>query len=94
MYPGAENYLRRDDLQVRQTLEGRLAVASEEIASAEKEKLEKEALACEALQEQEVLMNALVEESKKLQQEAEENTKVLVLHKCFVCMEYIYIYIY
>ncbi|XP_020108299.1 uncharacterized protein LOC109724064 isoform X2 [Ananas comosus] len=62
--------------EVRQTLEGRLAVASEEIASAEKEKLEKEALACEALQEQEVLMNALVEESKKLQQEAEENTKL------------------
>lgn len=49
----------------------------EGIATAEKEKLEKEAQARMALSEQEAIMASVVEESKKLKEEAEANSKVL-----------------
>jgi hypothetical protein len=54
-----------------------LAAAQQEIAAAEKEKIEKEAAAQALLDEQEKTMNSIVEESRKLQKEAEENLKVL-----------------
>ncbi|KAJ0968132.1 hypothetical protein J5N97_025049 [Dioscorea zingiberensis] len=52
------------------------AAAKNEIAAAEQEKLEKERLAQKALGEQEQLMDAIVQESMKLQQEADENSKL------------------
>lgn len=64
-------------IQIRQTVEARLAAMEEEIAAAEQEKLEKEELALKALSKQEAVMAAAMEESKKLQQEAEANSKVL-----------------
>lgn len=54
-----------------------MAAAQQEIAAAEKEKIEKEAAAQALLDEQEKTMNSIVEESRKLQKEAEENLKVL-----------------
>ena len=54
-----------------------MAAAQQEIAAAEKEKIEKEAAALALLDEQEKTMNSIVEESRKLQKEAEENLKVL-----------------
>jgi hypothetical protein len=54
-----------------------LAAAQQEIAAAEKEKIEKEAAAQALLDEQEKTMNSIVEESRKLQIAAEENLKVL-----------------
>jgi hypothetical protein len=54
-----------------------LVAAQQEIAAAEKEKLEKEVAAQTLLNEQENMMNSIVEESRKLQKEAEENLKVL-----------------
>ncbi|XP_072960787.1 uncharacterized protein [Typha angustifolia] len=62
--------------EMRQALEARLANAEEEIEASEKEKFEKESFAQEALREQQLMMNAIVEESKKLQQEAEENSRL------------------
>ncbi|KAF8401633.1 hypothetical protein HHK36_012579 [Tetracentron sinense] len=62
--------------EMRQTLEARLAAAEEERKAAEHEKLEKEESARKALAEQELIMEKVVQESKKLQQEAEENTKL------------------
>lgn len=56
-----------------------MVAAQQEIAAAEKEKIEKEAAAQSLLDEQENTMNSIVEESRKLQEEAEENLKVLSL---------------
>lgn len=52
------------------------------MAIAKLEKLEREELAHKALREQELIMDAIVEESKKLQQEAEENSKVSYYALC------------
>ena len=54
-----------------------MVAAQQEIAAAEKENAEKEAAAQAVLDEQEKMMNSIVEESRKLQKEAEENLKVL-----------------
>ncbi|KAJ6808863.1 laminin subunit beta-1-like [Iris pallida] len=62
--------------EIRQTLEARLAASQDEIAAAEQEKLEMEGLAQKALKEQELVMEMVVEKSKQLQQEAEENAKL------------------
>ncbi|CAL9145164.1 unnamed protein product [Musa hybrid cultivar] len=62
--------------EIRQTVEASIAAMEEEIAAAEQEKLEKEELALKALSKQEAVMAAAMEESKKLQQEAEANSKM------------------
>ncbi|XP_076884835.1 uncharacterized protein LOC143534146 [Bidens hawaiensis] len=62
--------------EMRKALEARLATALHEIATAEKQKLENERAAREALLYQERQMEKVVEESKKLKLEAEENTKL------------------
>lgn len=62
--------------EMRTTLEARLAVAEEERRKAEQEIFEKEETARGALAEQEVIMDKVVQESKLLQQEAEENAKL------------------
>ncbi|KAJ6794873.1 laminin subunit beta-1-like [Iris pallida] len=62
--------------EIRQKLEARLAVAEKELEEAEQEKLEKVAAACNILKEQEAIMEEIVQESKKVQQEAEENLKL------------------
>lgn len=61
---------------MRHTLEARVAAAEEVRKAAEQEKLEKEDSARNALAEQEAIMAKVVQESKLLQQEAEENSKV------------------
>ncbi len=61
---------------MHQTLEVRLAAAEELRRTAEKQKLEKEESARNAYAEQEVIMEKVVQESKFLQQEAEENFRV------------------
>ncbi|CAM0955529.1 unnamed protein product [Alopecurus aequalis] len=67
---------RNSYLDIRQTLEERLAAAQQEYEDAEKEKAEKEASAQALLSKQEEEMNSIVEESRKLQKEAEENLKL------------------
>uniref|UniRef100_A0A452Z3I0 Uncharacterized protein n=1 Tax=Aegilops tauschii subsp. strangulata TaxID=200361 RepID=A0A452Z3I0_AEGTS len=62
--------------EIRQTLEERLVAAQQEYEAAVKEKDEKEASAQALLSEQEKEMNSIVEESRKLQKEAEENLKL------------------
>ncbi|XP_026664636.2 uncharacterized protein LOC103718060 isoform X2 [Phoenix dactylifera] len=62
--------------EIRRTLEARRYAAEEEMAAAEQEKLEREELARKALSEQELIMDTIVGESKKLQQQAEENSKL------------------
>ncbi|KAI9382474.1 hypothetical protein POPTR_014G139000v4 [Populus trichocarpa] len=62
--------------EMRQTLESRLAAAEELRKTAELEKLEKEETARNALAEQEIIMEKVVQESKILQKEAEENAKL------------------
>ncbi|KAG1365440.1 hypothetical protein COCNU_12G004400 [Cocos nucifera] len=62
--------------RIRQNLEARLAAAEEARAIAEQEKLEKEELARQVLNEEDAMMMALEHESRRLQQEAEENTKL------------------
>ncbi|ONK62835.1 uncharacterized protein A4U43_C07F8620 [Asparagus officinalis] len=62
--------------EIREALEARIADAKDEIAAAEQEKLEKEELAQKALKEQEAFMDAIVQESKTFQQQAEENAKL------------------
>lgn len=61
---------------MREALEIRLSVALKEIEAAEGQKLEKEKYAREALAYQESQLEKVVEESQKLQREAEENSKV------------------
>lgn len=60
-----------------QSLRVRLAAAEELRKAAEEEKLEKEEIARKALAEQEAIMERVVQESKRLQQEAEDNSKVV-----------------
>lgn len=64
---------------MRESLEARLAASEEERKAAEKVMLEKQEFAKGALAEQELIMEKVVQESKLLQQEAEENSKVTVL---------------
>lgn len=61
---------------MRQGLESRLAAAEILRKVAELEKMEKEESAQKALLEQEAMMEKVAQESKRLQQEAEENSKV------------------
>ncbi|BFG43197.1 hypothetical protein CerSpe_294710 [Prunus speciosa] len=62
--------------EMRETLEERLDAATEARKVAEQEKLEKEESARTALAEQEAEMEKVVQASKVLQQEAEENSKL------------------
>ncbi|KAJ7972825.1 Ubiquitin system component Cue [Quillaja saponaria] len=62
--------------EMRHTLEARLAAAEELRKAAEQEKLEKEESARNALAEQETVMEKVVQESMRLKQEAEENSKL------------------
>lgn len=62
---------------MRVSLEERLAAAVDARKLAELEKLKKEESARELLVEQETLMAKVVQEAKLLQQEAEENSRVL-----------------
>ncbi|XP_076882647.1 uncharacterized protein LOC143531185 [Bidens hawaiensis] len=62
--------------EMRRALEIRLATALQAIATAEEQKIENERAAREALLYQERQMEKVVEESKKLKLEAEENTKL------------------
>ncbi|XP_056168425.1 uncharacterized protein LOC115679231 isoform X2 [Syzygium oleosum] len=62
--------------EMREALESRLAAAEEVMKAAENEKLEKEELARSAQAEQEAIMEKVVQESKVLQEEAEENSKL------------------
>lgn len=64
---------------MRGVLETRLAAALEIKDAAEQEKQEKEGSARKAFAEQEAIMEKVVQESKLLQQEAEENSKVTSL---------------
>ncbi|KAG2267558.1 hypothetical protein Bca52824_062113 [Brassica carinata] len=62
--------------EMRETLEIRLAAALEMKKAAEQEKKAKEETALKALAEQEAIMKKVVKESKLLQQEAEQNSKL------------------
>ncbi|XP_027936582.1 uncharacterized protein LOC114191549 isoform X3 [Vigna unguiculata] len=62
--------------EMRQVLEARLAAAEEFKKAAENEKLAKEESAQKALAEQEKLVEKVLHESGRLQQEAEENSKL------------------
>ncbi|XP_010422521.1 PREDICTED: uncharacterized protein LOC104707794 isoform X1 [Camelina sativa] len=62
--------------EMREELETRLAAALEIKNAAEQEKQEKEGSARKAFAEQEAIMEKVVQESKLLQQEAEENSKL------------------
>lgn len=64
---------------MRQNLEARLAVADAERAAAERGKLDKEEFAHRALAKQTVIKDKAVQESKKLQQAAEDNAKVTTI---------------
>lgn len=66
-------------MQMHRTLQYRLAVAEDMRKAAEQEKLEKEEFARSALSELEVIMDKVAQESKMLQLEAEENSKVVNL---------------
>lgn len=61
---------------MQQTLEVRLTEAQNVIKSAEQEKTEKENAAMKALTEQELIMEKVLQESKILNQQAEDNSKV------------------
>ena len=62
--------------EMRQTLEERFDATEKEIKAAEQEKMEKEESARNALAEQELIMEKVVQESEMLKQEAEENSKL------------------
>ncbi|KAI3449606.1 hypothetical protein Pfo_006271 [Paulownia fortunei] len=62
--------------EMRQTLEVQLAAAENEIKSADEEKLEKEKAARKSLADQELIMEKVVQESKILKQQAEDNAKL------------------
>ena len=64
---------------MHQTLEERFDATEKERKAAEQEKMEKEESAKNALTEQELIMEKVVQESKMLKQEAEENSKVVTL---------------
>ncbi|GAU51123.1 hypothetical protein TSUD_28740 [Trifolium subterraneum] len=65
--------------EMRQSLESRLAAAEMLRKSAELEKLEKERSAKTALLEQESMMEKVVQEARRLKQDAEENSKVYIV---------------
>lgn len=73
---------------MRQALEVRLAEAENEIKSAEQEKIEKEKAAMKALADQELIMDKVVQESKFLKQQAEDNAKVECLVSLLVSYSY------
>ncbi|XP_044485960.1 uncharacterized protein LOC123211349 isoform X4 [Mangifera indica] len=62
--------------EMRESLEGRVAVAEEVRKAAEEEKMRKEESARRSLAELEAIMENVVQESKILQQEAAENSKL------------------
>ncbi|KAH9623748.1 hypothetical protein KSS87_009690 [Heliosperma pusillum] len=62
--------------EMRKSLEERLAIAEEQRKEAEKELFDKQEIARGALAEQELIMEKVVQESKLLKQEAEENAKL------------------
>ncbi|OQU77953.1 hypothetical protein SORBI_3009G128300 [Sorghum bicolor] len=62
--------------KMQDTLQRRLAAAEAERAAAEKAKLEREASAQKSLIEQELLLEAAKNKSKRLEQEAQENAKL------------------
>ena len=64
------------DMKMQDTLQRRLAAAEAERAAAEKAKLEREESAQKSLNEQELLLEAAKNKSKRLEQEAQENAKV------------------
>lgn len=63
-------------LQMQQTLKVRLAEAQNVIKSAEQEKIEKENAAMKSLTELELVKEKVLQESKSLNQLAEDNAKV------------------
>jgi len=63
-------------MKMQDTLQRRLAAAEAERAAAEKAKLEREESAQKSLNEQELLLEAAKNKSKRLEQEAQENAKV------------------
>ena len=63
-------------MQMRKTLETRLAAAKDLRTAAEQEKVEKEESARNLLAEQEAIMENVVQESNLIAQAAEENSKV------------------
>ncbi|XAR61228.1 hypothetical protein NMG60_11034873 [Bertholletia excelsa] len=62
--------------EMHQALEERLQAAEEERKEAEQEKMEKEGSARNALAEQQLMMEKVVQESEMLKQESEENSKL------------------
>ncbi|KAI3835746.1 hypothetical protein MKW92_033209 [Papaver armeniacum] len=62
--------------EMNRTLEARLVAAEEMRIAADKEKEERENSARDLLAEQELIMEKVVQESKKLQQQADENSKL------------------
>jgi len=66
-------------MKMQDTLQRRLAAAEAERAAAEKAKLEREASAQKSLIEQELLLEAAKNKSKRLEQEAQENAKVTTI---------------
>lgn len=69
---------------MQQTLELRLTEAQNQIKSAELEKIEREKAAMKALADQKLIMEKVVQESKLLKKQAEDNAKVdcLVKKRC------------
>ncbi|KAK9733545.1 hypothetical protein RND81_04G074500 [Saponaria officinalis] len=62
--------------EMRKSIEQRLATVEEQKRAAEKELFDKQEIAQRALTEQELVMDKVVQESKLLQQEADENAKL------------------
>lgn len=65
-------------LQMHQSLEARLSIAEEMRKAVEQERLDKEKSARKALAEQNAIMEKVLQESKILKEEAEENSKVAI----------------
>lgn len=63
-------------IQMHQALQTRLAMAEELRKAAERERFEKEESAQNDLDAEEAIMEKVVQESKMLEQEAEENSRV------------------
>lgn len=63
---------------MQQTLKARLAEAQNVIKSAEEEKVEKKNAAMKSLTELELIKEKVLQESKSLNQQAEDNAKVKV----------------
>jgi hypothetical protein len=63
-------------MKMHETLQRRRELAEAEREAAERETMERETIAQEMLKEQELVLEAAKEESKKLVQQAQENAKV------------------